>query len=767
MKKPKIIFFYVYWTGFLIMKKGFTFIFIFCFSFVLCQHEIIPRLASKSGELTLTEQLLEVNVVGTVADVRLYQTFTIAETDSAFYLYPVSTTATLSELTVYYPDRIFTLESQNMENIRRQVAAQNKKGKNIITANSTDPYFVRLNLPDPPENEEIKVLVKYVQNLNKEEAVKSLTIPSFISKNYKTIPENFHFQFNIISATPIVESHLKPYQAKSNEISKKYQTYSYQGKLIDEPIEIQYNARGDKADAGMLVYEDKGCRYILGTVEPPKIIEPEEIAPREYIFVMDISGSMVGFPFETSKELITRILDDLKPEEKFNLLFFAGESDFFAEKSVYATTENKMAALEIINRQSSTGKTRLSDAMKKVYAYKPDKEFNRIVVLVTDGNLKPDNGLYSDLKSNLSEAQYFVFGIGYEIGRVLLQQLAHIAGTTPVLISEQPDAQPELERFFEKIRTPILRHIVVQSKELNLSETYPNQFNGFLSNHASSFVSKECSGLRNPKLILTGVSGEDKYSEEFSLPQPKKNDELAVLKYLWAREKIDFLLQEEERCGQACVRSGRYRNEIIKLGEELNISTPYTSFVEGIYENRAGEKGRKESMYNQPKSQITFQNDFDSDFDKIPNTQDECPFDKGLASRRGCPKTKVEKMTQEINRMMQGIEFDFDSYAIKPEFHDRLNIAASIINDQKDTKYIVEGHTDAAGTPEYNLELSLNRARTVVNYLKEKGVKAQQLKIIGKGDTELLHPECRPQEICSDQKNYENRRVVFKIDAGK
>src|SRR5690606_20605021 len=90
-------------------------------------------------------------------------------------------------------------------------------------------------------------------------------------------------------------------------------------------------------------------------------------------------------------------------------------------------------------------------------------------------------------------------------------------------------------------------------------------------------------------------------------------------------------------------------------------------------------------------------------------------------------------------------------------------VAAEIILSHQQEKYIVEGHTDAAGTPEYNQVLSINRAKAVVNYLKEKGVEVRQLKIIGKGDTELRHPECRPQEICDDQKNFENRRVIFKL----
>lgn len=745
------------------MKTNFSLLLFLLGIFLLGQEKFIPQFVSETGKVSLTSQNLEINVIGTTADVRLYQSFRASETQTASYLFPVSTETSLYELMVYYPNKILSMDVRNMDNIRKQVLAENKKGKKIQLNHSTDSHFIKLTLKDLPQNEEVKVVLKYMQNLEKEAEWKFLNLPSFISDSYDLGLEKTHSQINIISPTPIFDTEINLADAKIKSVSSKYQEIQHAGKDWNSPIQLKFHTRGDQADAGMLVYEDKGCRYILGVVEPPKVIDPAQIAPREYVFVMDISGSMQGFPIETSKELVTRILYDLKPEEKFNILFFAGGSDFFSSHSVYATPENIDLAIQAINQQKGTGKTKISDALQKVYSYKPDASYNRVVVLVTDGKLMEDRTLYLNLKSNLKFAQYFCFGIGYDVDRRTIQQLSNAMGTESVLITEQSEAEVEMMKFFNLIRTPLLRHIEVQSKELNLQETYPNQFKGFLSSESSSFVSKECSGMRDPKLILTGINGEESYREEFRLPSQTKNDELSILKLVWAKEKIEFLLQEEERCGKRCYDDGKFRNQIIRIGEEMNIATPYTSFIQEGYNNNNGNKGRKDSLYENPFNSLTFQNDFDSDFDRIPNTHDECPFDKGTIDRKGCPRTKEEKITSEINRMLEGIEFDFDSYQIKSEFYDKLNTAAEIIKNQANQTYIVEGHTDAAGTPEYNNNLSLSRAKAVLNYLKEKGVNASQLTIVGKGDTELRHPECRPHTVCDDQKNFENRRVIFKV----
>lgn len=744
------------------MNRFLQFILFFYCAIGFCQNSAFPKLVVEKGQVELTFQNVEINVVGNVADIHLYQSFKTVENSKVQFSFPVDMNANLYELTIYTEKNIYSLDARNMDNIRKQVIAENKKGKSISTKYQDNINFLILQIPDLKEDEEIKIALKYMLNLKVDELDKSFEIPSFLGEfNYKNIQTNY--LINIISPTPIYETNLVGFTMKESVISEKYRTFSYNGNEPPKPISVRYQTKGDQADAGMLVYEESGCRYILGAIEPPKYIDPEEIAPREYVFVMDISGSMSGFPLETSKTLITKILHDLKPFEKFNILFFAGSSDFFAKESVYATPENISLAIQMIGTKKSTGNTKLSEALKKVYNYPPDKSYNRVVVLVTDGKLTEEKSLYFELKQNLKFAQYFCFGIGYDLDRKTLQQIAHVAGTDAVLITDQLDAQKEMQNFFDLIRTPLLRNIQVQSKNLNLSETYPSNFNGFLSSASSSFISKECSSQREPKLMLTGINGDEQYTEEFQLSKFDDNSHLNILKYIWAKEKIEYLLQEEERCGARCVQDGRYRNQIIQIGETLNISTPFTSFIQESYTPKGNEKGRKNSLYDNVNNVIVFQNDFDSDFDKIPNTIDDCPYDRGTASRKGCPKTKEENMTLEINRMLEGIEFDFDSYEIKSEFFVKLDTAAEIISANEKQNYIVEGHTDAAGTPEYNMNLSLNRANAVVQYLEKKGVKLKQMQIVGKGDQELKHPECRPHTICSDQKNFENRRVIFKL----
>ena len=91
------------------------------------------------------------------------------------------------------------------------------------------------------------------------------------------------------------------------------------------------------------------------------------------------------------------------------------------------------------------------------------------------------------------------------------------------------------------------------------------------------------------------------------------------------------------------------------------------------------------------------------------------------------------------------IQFDFNSAQVRPESQQALMNLASALNapELKDSKFAVEGHTDAKGLADYNLKLSQLRAEAVQAFLVKQGVTLQRLSAAGKGATQLAdtaHP---------------------------
>ena len=156
----------------------------------------------------------------------------------------------------------------------------------------------------------------------------------------------------------------------------------------------------------------------------------------------------------------------------------------------------------------------------------------------------------------------------------------------------------------------------------------------------------------------------------------------------------------------------------------------------------------------------------DADSDGVYDSIDECPTMPGPPTNNGCPLDVVEidigTIASNLTDLMKGIQFDYNSAVIRPGSYTQLNAAFDVLEDHPEYRFYVEGHTDAAGSNEYNLNLSHKRAESVIRYLVGKGLPADQLIPIGKGESELLYPECDPASNCEPWKNLANRRVVFK-----
>ena len=108
--------------------------------------------------------------------------------------------------------------------------------------------------------------------------------------------------------------------------------------------------------------------------------------------------------------------------------------------------------------------------------------------------------------------------------------------------------------------------------------------------------------------------------------------------------------------------------------------------------------------------------------------------------------------------VLQNIYFDFDKYDIRPDAAVELDRLAVLLERNPMLRILIGAHTDTNGSEEYNIRLSNNRAKAVVDYLKQKGIDPKRLTWIGYGESQpLIYPEL------SDADEQANRRAEFRI----
>jgi len=108
--------------------------------------------------------------------------------------------------------------------------------------------------------------------------------------------------------------------------------------------------------------------------------------------------------------------------------------------------------------------------------------------------------------------------------------------------------------------------------------------------------------------------------------------------------------------------------------------------------------------------------------------------------------------------VLQNIYFDFDKYDIRPDAAAELDRLVTILQQNPSLRILIGAHTDTNGSEAYNLKLSNNRAKSVVDYLTQKGIQPKRLSWIGYGESQpLIYPEL------SDADEQANRRAEFRI----
>lgn len=99
------------------------------------------------------------------------------------------------------------------------------------------------------------------------------------------------------------------------------------------------------------------------------------------------------------------------------------------------------------------------------------------------------------------------------------------------------------------------------------------------------------------------------------------------------------------------------------------------------------------------------------------------------------PVTRRDQMRDEYCTTLD-VQFEINNAEIQREDLERLAVVGTFLKKYPDTKAVVEGHTDNVGTPESNMELSRNRAESVMSYLvSEQRVASSRVSAVGYGDT--------------------------------
>nr|XP_035970260.1 inter-alpha-trypsin inhibitor heavy chain H5 [Halichoerus grypus] len=250
---------------------------------------------------------------------------------------------------------------------------------------------------------------------------------------------------------------------------------------------IRYDVNREQSIGDIQVLDGYFVHYFA-----PKDLPP---LPKNVVFVLDSSASMVGTKLRQTKDALFRILHDLRPQDHFNIIGFSNRIKVWKDHLVSVTPDNVRDGKVYIHHMSPTGGTDINGALQRGikllndYVAHNDIEDHSVslIIFLTDG--KPTVGETHTLKilNNTKEAArgqicIFTIGIGNDVDFMLLEKLSlENCGLTRRVL-EEDDAGSQLIGFYDEIRTPLLSDIRVDyppaSVEHATRTVFPNYFNG-------------------------------------------------------------------------------------------------------------------------------------------------------------------------------------------------------------------------------------------------------------------------------------------------
>lgn len=560
-------------------------------------------------QLPLKSTAAEVDIAGVIADVRVTQTYKNEgkRNIEAVYVFPASTRAAVYAMKMTIGERTIVAEIQEKEQARQTYEEAKEAGKSVSLLEQKRPNVFQMKVANILPGDTIEVELKYTELLVPTDGVYEFVYPTVVGPRYSNVaegdapesekwvknpylhkdeptPYDFDFSARIAAGMPISEV-----VCPSHEVSVDFDGADRATVRLDpeesdggdRDVILKYRLAGENIQTGLLLYEGENENFFLLMAQPPERVETEAMPPREYIFVLDVSGSMRGFPLETAKAVMRDLVGNLQPADRFNVLLFSGDSRVLAEKSLAGTPENLNKAIAFIDRRRGGGGTELLPALRRALGLSSAKEVSRTVVVVTDGYVRVEAETFDLIRNRLNEANLFAFGIGAGVNRHLIEGMARVGMGEPFVVTDAGAARKTGERFRDYVAAPVLTDVSVDFNRFRAYDVEPPAIPDVLAERPVIVFGK-WKGKTRGNIEVSGRTPEGAYKETLAVSDHAPKPENGALRYLWARHRIALLSDYQH------VSADDDRVETItKLGLEYNLLTAYTSFVAVDSEVRA------------------------------------------------------------------------------------------------------------------------------------------------------------------------------------
>lgn len=546
-----------------------------------------------------TEVVTDIN--GTIAETYVTQIYANEGEHplNASYVFPASTKVSVHGMEMQIGDQRVTAVIREKEEAVQEYEEAKSEGKSASLLEEKRSNVFTMDVANIMPGDQIRIQLHYTELLGTTEGVSQFVFPTVVGPRYAGTVEEAQAEEGSWVESPYLEEGIAPdstynitvnlsagvplsgiscdtheIQVEQTEDSKAKITLSNPEDFAgDRDFILDYRMTGDRVNSGLMLYEGEEENFFLLTIQPPERCEPKEILPREYIFVLDVSGSMSGFPMDTAKELIRTMVKNLRSTDSFNLFLFSDIVSEMSLESVAATEENTDCAMALIDMQEGGGGTELAAALECALDTPQQQGASRNVVVITDGYIYDEEEVFGLIGDNLNNTSFFSFGIGSSVNRSLMEGIAEAGMGEAFVVTEEEKAEETADRFRSYVEAPLLTDIQVSCEGFEVYDIELSAIPVLFAEKPVVLYGKWRGELEGT-IRVTGQTSGAEYVQEIDVSDSEPSEENGAIRYLWARKKVDTLT------GYGYAREDETtRAAITDIGLTYSMVTPCTSFV--------------------------------------------------------------------------------------------------------------------------------------------------------------------------------------------
>lgn len=549
-------------------------------------------------ELALKKVKITGDVIGKFGTFEIEQVYKNNTKDvlEVGYTFPIIETATVVGFEINVGDRVLKGKCKEKGEAKKEYQKNIVKGNSAYMMEQETDNIFKISVGKIDRDEEVKIKIQYIDKFEIIDNTIQILMPTLVTPRYKSKitsklvygKVDYTIDFNININKTINRKSISSSSHKINVIdedkTERVEVLNYD---LSKDFKLKIELKNELS-SNAITSKTRDSKDMIYLSFMPEILDSYEDSEKEYLFIIDVSGSMMGEKLDETKRAVIECLKQLDIGDKFNIIPFESEFEAMNIKSIEYNEENMRKAVKYINNLEPLGGTEILDPIKFALY---EKNTDKIILLFTDGQVGNEEEIIKFVEDNVNRSRIFPFGIDTNVNSSFIKQLAKAGNGKAELIQPKEKIDDKIIRTFARIQTPLLEEIKIDYGSNKVLDEIREE--KCLFNYEFFNVFAKIEKLEDD-IQLKGKILDKEYIWKINKEKIYNTD--VDLEVLFAKQEMERL-EEYIRNIYEDDKIENYKKMIIELSEKYNINSRYTSFIT-IYE-------RKDKLLEVPKYQET------------------------------------------------------------------------------------------------------------------------------------------------------------------